>query len=112
MLRDILAQLLDHDPRWRVVANLPSEAPLVGAVDRWQPDVLIADAPQTQEPLLVRLLYRQPHMLILAVRHDARDATLHRLVPRRHVVGELTLASLEAVLVAATDDPPIFDDPT
>lgn len=103
LLRDILGDALAGTAEVELVASGEGE-PLEQSVDRLGADVVLVEAEREDvlDPYL-SLMYRHPHLKLLALSSDGRRAAMYRLVPDRRVLAEVTPGGIAAAIRAAVD---------
>ena len=102
MLRGILEEIFSHQRDMMLVG--PSDAVAVGAVAvaAYRPDVLVVSPDESDWATSYAGLFgEQPRLRILAIRDDARSATMSELYVRRWRVADLAPDAVLAAVRAA-----------
>lgn len=103
MLREIVAEVVRAQPDMMVVGEYPADAELAGVAQRLEADVVILGADSGGFPALGReLVHRSPHVKVLAVEAEGRQAWLYELRPHQVVMDQVAPADLVATIRAAT----------
>jgi hypothetical protein len=101
ILRDILTDVLAEESGMEVVQGGAGED-LDRSVARSGADVVLVEEGSADLPdPYLRLMYRHPHLRLLTVSPDGRQAALYRLVPERRLLAEVTPGGLAAAIRAA-----------
>ena len=98
MLRQIVRRVLEDAAVFDVVVELPLADLGSAQVLDSKPDVIIMDVQETSAAAVDALLYQRCSTRILGISADGQQGTLYEMRPHRVVLGELTPASLVAVL--------------
>jgi chemotaxis response regulator CheB len=98
MLRQILRRALAEPAEFEIVDGLALVDLRSSHVLATEPDVIIVDAEHASTETANALLYRRCAMRILGISADGQRSTLYEMHPHRVSLGDLTPASLVAVL--------------
>jgi DNA-binding NarL/FixJ family response regulator len=95
LLRDVFRQVITDQPDMEVVGELTGAVGLLMAAGQNHADVVILGLRDPELPGIgTHLLSEYPHLKILGVTVDGRQAFLHELLPHRLPLGEASPAGL------------------
>lgn len=107
MLREIVKDLLADQAGLDVVDVSGTDADLVEATRRYQPDVVVTTLRELNSPeLWERLVGIHPRLRLLTVSEDGRSAWLHGLVPQRIALHDVSPQELLAAILGWSDHEP------
>lgn len=87
--REIVEQAVGAEPDMVIVDGFDAPASLLDAVERGEPDFVISGR-DYEFAEVCAVLDERPHLHVLAVVDDGREATLYELRPTRTPLGEVS----------------------
>jgi DNA-binding NarL/FixJ family response regulator len=99
LLRDIIGEIVAHEPDMEVVGELAEHDGVVELARQTDASFIIAGLAHPElDAIYKELLQRRPATRVLAVEHEGRQSTLYELRPRAETLGELSPETLLTVI--------------
>lgn len=105
LLGEIVAALAAEREPLVIVAELEDEADLVATVKRLKPDVVVLPESAADPRLGEAILLVNPRLATVLMSEDARTARMHRLLPDRRKIDDLSPEALFDALAEAHAGP-------